>query len=744
MRILLGPQSYFCLAPKFHHLTAPMRTSLLLTFLAAYLQANAVTVYIYANVQPLCSIATGSLSAYASGGVGPYTYLWSPGGETTADINGLLPGTYSVTVTDLNSDQATDQIDLTAQGYALTTSAINHSGLCNGSWTVSFSPNGGPFIFGPPPYYVDGQMMEVTPDGVYFKHFESPESQFYGQFVPLPFEDGNGCTGTMSAYCGWPLELPEVTVLDVQGSCSGGNNGSITYSVGEEGHQQEVDYGVDYPDGTRSGSGTLTQTATGLASGDHWIILRGGAYITQSGFGCYDSLLVNVPDLGNSCGNVSGNVYMDYDADCTAQAGETRVPGALLEVLPGPYYAFSNSHGNYSLNLPIGNFTVQQLGSTVAEHCFGAPIPFNITGIITGVDLADTSLVALDAKITGEHSPARPGFPFMLGLRLTNLTPAATGNTSTVFTFDPAFSFVSSEPAGTVVGNTITWDQNSLGAFEQRYLTVYLQVAPDINLLGTTLVNTATVTTANTDADPTNNTVQLPVTITGAYDPNEKVATTSTRSSTDLYYLDLDEWVDYTIRFQNTGTDTAFNVVITDTIPLELDLGTLELGASSHVDSVSITEGHVLRWAFDNIQLPDSNVNELKSHGFVSFRIRPRLPLTAGTAISNTANIFFDFNPPVITDPSVLTAEFSTGITGRSLPEGLLLSPVPVRDVLHFTSTQELIRVKVVATDGRLVLQQPVQGKSGDLHISGLKAGMYVLIGSHGDGSTTRQRFVKE
>lgn len=396
------------------------------------------------------------------------------------------------------------------------------------------------------------------------------------------------------------------------------------------------------------------------------------------------------------------------------------------------------------MNLPIGNYTVQQLSSTLAEHCLGAPIPFNVTGNITGVNLADTSLVPLDAKISGANGPARPGFQFKMSLRLDNLTPAATGNTSTVFTFDPVFSLASSFPAGTVVGNTITWNQTSLSAFQVRIMDVYLQVPPDINLLGTTLVNSAMVTTANTDADLSNNTVQLPVLITGAYDPNEKVATTSSRASTDLYYLDLDEWVDYTIRFQNTGTDTAFNVVVTDTIPQELDLGTLDMGASSHANSVSIREGNVLRWAFYDIQLPDSNVNELKSHGFVSFRIRPSQPLTAGTAISNTANIFFDFNPPVITDPSLLTAEFSTGITGRSMPEGLLLSPVPVRDVLHFTSARELTGIKVVAADGRLVLQQPVQGKSGNLHMSGLKAGMYVLIGSRGDGSTTRQRFVKE
>lgn len=725
-----------------------MRTTLILTFLAACLHANAVTVSIFVYGEPLCSSATGSLSANANGGVGPYTYLWSPGGETTAGISGLAAGTYSVTVTDFNGDQATDQVILTSVNYDHWTSAMYYSGLCNGSWVVEIYPDGGGLQpYGPPPYYVDGQMMQQAPDGGYFLNMGQPGSSYFGETIPMSFADGNGCSGTLHAYCGWPLVLPAVTVLDVQGSCSGGNNGSITFTVDAEAHHQQVDYRVS---STAQAQGTLgydptgPMTASGLAPGDHWIILSGGYTVTQSGFGCYDSVLVNVPDLGTICGSVSGKVYMDNNADCASQYNEPGVPGALLEVLPGPYYALTNSSGNYSVNLPMGNYTVQQISSTLAEHCIGTPIPFNVTGNITGVNLADTSLVPLDAKISGANGPARPGFQFKTSLRLDNLTPAATGNTSTVFTFDPVFSLASSSPAGTVVGNTITWNQTSLSAFQVRIMDVYLQVPPDINLLGTTLVNSATVTTANTDDDLTNNTVQLPVLITGAYDPNEKVATTSSRASTDLYYLDLDEWVDYTIRFQNTGSDTAFNVVVTDTIPQELDLSTLDMGASSHANSVSIRVGNVLRWAFYDIQLPDSNVNELKSHGFVSFRLRPRQPLTAGTAISNIANIFFDFNPPVITDPSVLTAEFSTGITGRSLPEGLLLSPVPVRDVLHFTSTRELTGVQVVAADGRLVWQQPVHGKSGDLRTSGLKAGMYVLIGSRGDGSTTRQRFVKE
>jgi uncharacterized repeat protein (TIGR01451 family) len=80
--------------------------------------------------------------------------------------------------------------------------------------------------------------------------------------------------------------------------------------------------------------------------------------------------------------------------------------------------------------------------------------------------------------------------------------------------------------------------------------------------------------------DLANNTANHVVTVTGSYDPNEKVARTSSGSSATSYYIDQDEWIDYVLRFQNTGTDTAFNVVVTDTIAAELDLATFIQGAA--------------------------------------------------------------------------------------------------------------------------------------------------------------------
>src|SRR5690606_17462219 len=133
----------------------------------------------------------------------------------------------------------------------------------------------------------------------------------------------------------------------------------------------------------------------------------------------------------------------------------------------------------------------------------------------------------------------------------TNLTPSVSGAITLALEFDPVLDFLSATPTpSNVSGNTITWSQAQLTAFESRSFTIRFQVPPDVGLLGTDLITTATLASVQNDADPANNTVTLVRTVTGAYDPNDKLAKTST-GSTQFWDPDGDEWIDYTIRFQN-------------------------------------------------------------------------------------------------------------------------------------------------------------------------------------------------
>ncbi|MDO6388766.1 IPT/TIG domain-containing protein [Pontibacter sp. BT731] len=138
--------------------------------------------------------------------------------------------------------------------------------------------------------------------------------------------------------------------------------------------------------------------------------------------------------------------------------------------------------------------------------------------------------------------------------------------------------------------------------------------------------------------------------ITDSYDPNDKLVTPVGR--TEEFYTPTNTALKYKIRFQNTGTDVAYRIVVVDTLSEHLDLSTLQLGATSHPSRVEVSgKGQpVLTWTFDNIMLPDSTANEPGSHGYVQFSIKPKVDLAEKTLVENFADIFFDFNSPIRTN----------------------------------------------------------------------------------------------
>jgi hypothetical protein len=148
--------------------------------------------------------------------------------------------------------------------------------------------------------------------------------------------------------------------------------------------------------------------------------------------------------------------------------------------------------------------------------------------------------------------------------------------------------------------------------------------------------------------------------VTGSYDPNDKTGFPLGVGNDHL--IAANGKMDYVIRFQNTGTDTAFTVIIRDTLDLDLDIFSVQSGVASHAYSFQMYGPRVLEWTFNNILLPDSNVNEPASNGFVTFTVNQVPNLLDGSEINNTANIYFDFNPPIITNTTshIIGSEIGT------------------------------------------------------------------------------------
>ncbi|PLX01286.1 MAG: hypothetical protein C0594_13470 [Marinilabiliales bacterium] len=149
--------------------------------------------------------------------------------------------------------------------------------------------------------------------------------------------------------------------------------------------------------------------------------------------------------------------------------------------------------------------------------------------------------------------------------------------------------------------------------------------------------------------------------VTASYDPNDKQVF-PTGITEEHHYIDSSDVLEYFIRFQNTGNDTAFNIYVIDTISQYLEIASITPGVSSHPYYIEALSNEVVQFVFSDIMLPDSSTNEIASHGFVKFKINQKPGNPKGTVITNSAGIVFDYNIPVVTNTVFNTIGESNGI----------------------------------------------------------------------------------
>jgi uncharacterized repeat protein (TIGR01451 family) len=218
--------------------------------------------------------------------------------------------------------------------------------------------------------------------------------------------------------------------------------------------------------------------------------------------------------------------------------------------------------------------------------------------------------------------------------------------------------------------------------------------------------------------------------VTGSYDPNDK--TGYPNGVTDQYYIQPNQQLQYVIRFQNTGTDTAFTVVIRDTLDTDLNIFTVTPGVSSHNYEFRMYGPRVLEWTFNNILLPDSTTNEPESNGFVTFHVEQVPDLAPGTDITNDADIYFDFNEPITTN-TTMHRIYEGFVNVATLDE---LSKEKSRILVYPNPSNGIITVVLKDKDnsnydiydqmGRMVKSGSLDEKKTNIQLD-LKNGMYYL-----------------
>jgi PKD repeat protein len=354
---------------------------------------------------------------------------------------------------------------------------------------------------------------------------------------------------------------------------------------------------------------------------------------------------------------IRGLVFEDLNNNCTQQVGEPNLGGQIISISPG-YFATTGPNGQWSAVVPLGTYTVTwSPDPNYINSCTPASYTVNaVTNCATynnnNFKIRNPAAVNPDPAIIVTSNNARPGFLHYIQVHVQNLSVDPTaGNSTVTVTMAPSIVYQSSFPLPiSIVGNTLTYNFPSLTPLSNTTINITTTI-PVATPLGANANTTATIAYAGPSEVTTINNSSLDATmVTGAQDPNDKRVWTTNGAVADPWIEPTDNTLRYMVRFQNVGTDTAFNIVCRDTMDMDVNPATFIFEGSSHPAVWDLSTTGRLTITFPNALLVDSATNEPLSHGWFAYRINVDAGLPEGTLIRNRCSNYFDFATPVATN----------------------------------------------------------------------------------------------
>lgn len=406
-------------------------------------------------------------------------------------------------------------------------------------------------------------------------------------------------------------------------------------------------------------------------------------------------------------------------------------------------YTSSSNTGNYTFYTGLGNtvITPQYNSDYFTISPTSQTINFTNLGNTTTANFCLEAIgVRPDAMVTiYPIAPARPGFNAMYKVIYRNKgNQTLSGNVNVTFE-DNLSDYVTATPAtNSQSTNTLTWNFTDLLPFERREILFTLHInaptdTPSVNN-GDILHYTAALTTSMTDETPNDNQMNFNQTVVGSFDPNDKAVV----EGSDISIANVGNYLHYIVRFQNTGTYPAENVVIKDLLSNNLDWSTIEMVSSSHPFRNTLTNNNKLEVFYENINLPPSSTDEPGSHGYIAFRIKPKSTIAINDVISNTAEIYFDFNFPIVTNTVSTTV---TALTTNDFDAtSFAIYPNPTNGMLNLVLSPQTIVKEVFIYN--MIGQKVLNFDTVAIDVSFLPQGTYFIMLQTDKGIVT-QPFVK-
>ncbi|MES2545595.1 MAG: T9SS type A sorting domain-containing protein [Bacteroidota bacterium] len=634
-------------------------------------------------VNESCGNANGSLTLGAvTGGTAPYSYQFYPGGYNTAtSYTGLPAGSYGLDVKDAN-------------GCVYSTSVTITNTIC----PLDLSMNG---------TYVDYNADGFTNIGDVINYQFTITNTYASPVTDIIISNYN------------------MTTTGYLASLASGASDSITFTAVHVINQTDINNGSVNVDAVATGtynSSSITAVATITTPLNISDSIKLIAFIDSNGNSIKDASEMNYTsgefhyELNNN--GIIHNIDSSYGQHSIYDTNAANSYDVSYTI-NSPYYTVNPS--SYS-NITIAN------GSGTTTYNF---------------PVTTASYTDLIVNLYQSGVGPRPGFTYQNQILVRNNGNQTIPAGTLTFTKDNRVSITNVSPSATMNGTGFTYNYPSLAPNQSFYIFVTMQVPtiPTIQL-GDLLTNTVSVAIPAGDVFPSNNSASLTQDIRGSYDPNDKNESHgpqivhSTFTSAD--------YLSYTIQFENTGTANAVTVKVDDVLDAKLDETSIKMIDASHNYTLDRV-GNDLTWNFEGINLPPSIAGTSTGKGYINFQIKPKAGYAVGDIINNTAFIYFDFNPAIVTN--TFATEFVTALGVQGFVNSQFSAyPNPTTGIITIAlknSAGSIDNITVTDVLGKTVLSNTVNTSNTIVDLSNLTKGLY-FVRIQAEGLVKTLKVVKE
>ncbi|AXG73180.1 T9SS C-terminal target domain-containing protein [Flavobacterium arcticum] len=394
---------------------------------------------------------------------------------------------------------------------------------------------------------------------------------------------------------------------------------------------------------------------------------------------------------------------------------------------------FTNTLGNYNFYTEAGEFTITPMFEN--NYFLASPgyalvnFPIVDNSVATENFCISASSIYNDIEVVMVPiGQAQPGINANYKIVYKNKGNTVLSGGVSCGWDDELLGYVNISPMADIIGTgTYTWYFSNLQPFESREILMTLNVnsttdTPSVNI-GDVLPFTADVTITGVDEIPSDNNFLFDQVVVGAYPSNSIICIEGDTESTE----NIGEYLHYVVNFENTGNTEANAVVIRHELDeTKFDIASLQLLNSSH-EVMARVEGSSIEFIFENANL------SVADHGNILFKIKSRSNLMANDMVTNSANIYFDYNTPVQTNnANTVFATLSTG--DFELDNSVSLYPNPSKDIITITANTAIMSVQLYDVQGRLVQVNTGNEAKEQLDISAQPSGLYFVKITTEDG----------